>query len=105
MNMLEISIFFFSFSTILYCPVCYCTLGLRLVSVACKEINIKTGLTFSQMTDFRLFERVCRRHFEWDENDRKFSKLVENGGGWLVLERVKLPFMNQVAGGDSVDHM
>ena len=37
-------------------------------------------LTLSQMTNFRLLktERLCRRHFKFDENDRKFSKWVEN---------------------------
>ena len=32
------------------------------------------------MTNLRLFEtdRVCRRHYKFDENGIKFSKLVEN---------------------------
>ena len=35
------------------------------------------------MTNFRLFqtERVCRQQFQFDENDRKFSKGVENTVG------------------------
>ena len=39
--------------------------------------------TFSQTTNSRLFqtERVCRRHFEFDENGRKFDKWVENTVG------------------------
>ena len=35
------------------------------------------------MTNFRLFqtERVCRRHFKFDQNGRKLSKKVENTVG------------------------
>ena len=38
-------------------------------------------LTLSQTTNFRLFqaERLCRRQFKFDEDGRKFSKLVEKG--------------------------
>ena len=37
-------------------------------------------LTLFQTTNFRLFQtkRVCRRHFEFDENCAKFSKRIEN---------------------------
>ena len=37
-------------------------------------------LTLSQTSNFRLFqtERVCRRHFKFDENGREFSKWLEN---------------------------
>ena len=40
-------------------------------------------LIISQTTNFILFqtERVCRRHFNFDENGRKFSKWVENTEG------------------------
>ena len=40
-------------------------------------------LTLSQTTNFKLFQTktVCRRQFKSDENDRKFSKRVENTVG------------------------
>ena len=46
-------------------------------------------LTFFQTTNFRLFqiERVCRRQFKFDENDRKFSKSLENTEGKVEIAR------------------
>ena len=53
-------------------------------------------LTHYQMTNFRLFqtERVCRRHFKFDENGRKLSEWVENtvGKGQNCLLRAISPF-------------
>ena len=42
-----------------------------------------SSLTHYQMTNFSLFqtERVCRRQFQFDENDRKLSKGIENTVG------------------------
>ena len=41
------------------------------------------GLTLSQTTNFRLFQtgRFHRSNLKFDENGRKFSKLVENNVG------------------------
>ena len=37
-------------------------------------------LTLSQTTNFRCFqtERLCRRHFKFDESGRKFPEWIEN---------------------------
>ena len=46
-------------------------------------------LTLSQTTNFRLFQigRICRRHFQFDENRRGFSKRVENSVGKGEISR------------------
>ena len=48
-------------------------------------------LTHYQMTKLRLFqtERVCRRQFQIDENERKLSKQVKNTVGKGEIARYK----------------
>ena len=59
-----------------------CRVLKRLLLQTCKHKGLfGKGLTFSQVTNFRLFqtERVCRRlNFEFEENGEKLAKRVEN---------------------------
>ena len=58
------------------------TLYYRYLSIHLRHGLAKGALIHSQTTNFRLIrtERVCRRkfRFEFDQNDRKVSKRLEN---------------------------